>query len=174
MPRTQPLRQLFSDGRDTRVSVFDDGRVKVWSPCHDWVIAASGDSGIGQYVRLEPGRPVPGSGGTEAATTIATDPTRGDEVAGTVICTNGTFIEIQHNGAVTVGNDGRDIAETFNAVRESTGGSVMVTFYGSYRPPKLRSGDHLVDVDERRRPVPNRLYADEREILKGKIRRRTD
>ncbi|MGW8813006.1 hypothetical protein [Gordonia terrae] len=151
--------------------MFDDGRVKVWSPNHDWVIAASGHCGIGQYVQLEPGRPVPGNGGAEVATIIATDPSRGNEVAGTVVCSNGTFIDIQHSGAVTVGNDGRDIDETFNAVRESTGGSVMVTFYGSYCPPKLRSGDHTVEVSESRRSVPNRLYPDEREIVEGKIRR---
>lgn len=170
-PTARP-RALFSNGHQTRISLFDDGRVKVWSPAYSWRITGTGrPNPLGEYVRLEPGDPIDGDGGTESAIEIHTDPANGAGCAGVITASNGTYIEIDHDGAITVGNDGRDLAETFNAWRPSTGGSVMVTFHGDYRPRTIRAGDHHVEITETHKPVPNRLYPDEREIVAGKILR---
>lgn len=47
----------------------------------------------------------------------------------------------------------------------------MVTFHGDYRPrTTTRTSDHHIDVTETAKPVPNRLYPDEREIFDGQDR----
>ena len=163
-------RHLFSNGRDARVTVFEDGRVKVWSTAHLWEVGnLDRHTALGQFVELHPGRPVHATGGTEKATIIPIDPNLGTEVAGTVGMSNGSFVYFLHSGSVVVGNDTRDIARTFNASREETGGSVMVTFASSMKPRTLREFDHFVEVPELRKPVANRLYAGEQEIHDGKV-----
>lgn len=164
-------RHLFSNGLDARVTIFDDGRIKVWSVKHLWEIDSDGrHTALGQYVRLRPGAVVDAPGGTESATTFRTDPALGLQIAGTVGMSNGSFVYFEHSGGVVVGNDTRDIAETFNGARQSTGGSVMVTFLGTMRPRKQRDFDHFVNVPEKSQRTANRLYPGEVEILDGKIK----
>ncbi|MFH5230843.1 hypothetical protein [Antrihabitans spumae] len=170
MARTE-ARELFSNGNDVRVSVFDDGRLKVWSVAHAWEIdPPDRHNALGQQVRLRPARRLSAPGGTERATVICTDSSHGESAAGTVAMSNGSFFTFLHDGSVLVGNDTRDIHETFNGVRGETGGSVMITFSGTMRPKMFREYDHFVEVSEKSRPMPNRLYPGEVEILEGKIK----
>jgi hypothetical protein len=104
------------------------------------------------------------------------DPQAGQATAATVAADNGTFVELHYDGSITVGNDGRDIAETFNTGRESLaggpsgcGGAVMITFAGTYRPSQLRKNNFLVKIPARERPAANRRYPGEYVIDDGKI-----
>ncbi|AMY21035.1 hypothetical protein A3Q40_03684 [Rhodococcus sp. PBTS 1] len=171
---------MVSNGEDW-VSLFHDGRVKVASRTHLWdIVAVERHNALGQAVTLAPGRTIDDGGRTASAVTpdhcVALTPARGDAVAGVVAATNGTFVDFLHNGTVVVGNDGRDIAETFNTAREGLeggasgrGGAVMVTFQGSYRPRIQRRCDFLVEIPEPERPAHNRLYPGEYEVIDGKI-----
>ncbi|RDI43310.1 hypothetical protein [Nocardia mexicana] len=173
-------RYLLSNGTDDRVTLFHDGRVKVWSRFHLWEIIESGrHNALGEFVRLAAGRilQVQGpSGARQKPTFVASiDPTLGDRDAATVAGDNGTFVTFHHDGSITVGNDCRDIEETVNLGREGLagsesgrGGSVMVFFAGSYRPKTPRRCDHEVQIPEIR-PQPRRRYPDEYEIREGKI-----
>lgn len=171
---------VLSNGRDW-VSIFFDGRVKVASRNHLWEIADIGrHTTLGQYVILGVGRELdvdPPSGARKVPDfAVDLDPQGGQATAATVAADNGTFVELHHDGRITVGNDGRDIAETFNTGRESLaggpsgrGGAVMVTFAGTYRPSRLRENDFLVKISARERPAANRLYPGEYIIGDGKI-----
>ncbi|KQU06940.1 hypothetical protein ASG56_05045 [Rhodococcus sp. Leaf7] len=174
-------RAVLSNEGDS-VTVFHDGRIKVTSRDHRWEIVEVGrHSALGQYVTLGVGRPLSASETATAAAptadyTVALTPDRETEVAGTVAATNGTFIQFLHNGSITVGSDGRDIAETFNTGPEANseivsvrGGSVTVTFRGSYRPSSLREHDFLVDIPSPEKPALNRLHPGEHESRAGKV-----
>ncbi|GAF49413.1 hypothetical protein [Rhodococcus wratislaviensis] len=160
--------------------LFLDGRVKVASRDHLWEILESGrHNALGEYVRIGIGRGLKVDGRAGPRETPAFNaslaPPLGSAVAATVAADNGTFVLFHHDRSLTVGNDGRDIAETFNGGRESLGGgksarggSVIVSFIGTYRAP-ARECDYFVHVPEDRPRVKNRLYKDEFEILEGKI-----
>ncbi|TQC44813.1 hypothetical protein EEB14_35135 [Rhodococcus sp. WS4] len=160
--------------------LFSDGRVKVASRDHLWTILESGrHNALGQYVRIGVGRTLDVSGRTGTRETPAfsasLDPALGSAEAATVAADNGTFVVFHHDRSITVGNDGRDIEETFNGGREglgggesARGGSVVITFVGTYRP-RGRECDYFVHVPETKPRVGNRLYKDEYEILEGKI-----
>ncbi|MHD0279574.1 hypothetical protein [Rhodococcus aetherivorans] len=172
---------LVSNGTEDWVRLFSDGRVKVAARGHLWKILGSGrHNALGQYVRIGVGRTldVDGRTGTRetAAFTAVLDPALGTAQAATVAADNGTFVVFHHDRSITVGNDGRDIEETFNTGREGLGGgksgrggAVMVTFGGNYRPA-ARECDYFVHVPEAKPRVGNKLYKDEYEILEGKIR----
>ncbi|OUS97249.1 hypothetical protein CA951_02570 [Rhodococcus sp. NCIMB 12038] len=176
-------RELLSNGTDDRVTVFDDGRIKVWSLNHLWVVeSAERHTALGESVLLtvgrflsdpdQPGkREIPGF-------VVPTDPSKGRTSAGAVGISNGSFVEFLHDGSIIVGNDVRDIKETFNGEREQLvksksgrGGSVMVTFSGTMTPRALRNFDHMIAISESTLPVPNRLQPGEYEITEGKIKR---
>ncbi|MFC8181572.1 hypothetical protein ACFULT_22065 [Rhodococcus sp. NPDC057297] len=173
-------RVVLSNGIDW-VSVFLDGRVKVASRFHLWDIVDSGrHTALGEYITLGAGRELdvePRRGAAKVpdfATSL--DPRLDRTIAATVVADNGTFVEFVHDGGIRVGNDGRDVAETFNTGRESLdggasgrGGAVMVTFVGTYRPAGLRSSDYSIQIPPRERPASNRLYPGEYEIYEGKI-----
>ncbi|MGB6182740.1 MAG: hypothetical protein WBF79_15990 [Rhodococcus sp. (in: high G+C Gram-positive bacteria)] len=186
-------RSVLSNGDDW-VTVFHDGRVKVASHHHLWEVVGVGrHSALGQYVTLGVGKAVESSAGENPATPAAADytvsllPDQPSRVAATVAATNGTFVQFLHDGSVTVGSDGRDIAETFNTGRDNSdpavasaaasgrgsasgrGGCVTVTFRGSYRPSRLRDHDFLIEIPTPERPALNRLYAGEYESRAGKI-----
>lgn len=173
-------RVVLSNGIDW-VSVFLDGRVKVASRSHLWDIVDSGrHTALGEYITLSPGReldvePMRGAAKVPAFAT-SLDPRLDQTIAATVAADNGTFVEFIHDGSIRVGNNGRDIAETFNTGRESLdggasgrGGAVMVTFVGTYRPVGPRSSDYSIKIPPNERPAPNRLYPGEYEIHEGKI-----
>lgn len=175
-----PDKYLLSNGTDDRVTLFHDGRVKVWSRLHLWDILESGrHNALGQFVRIGVGRALDVKGPTGPRTkphfTASTDPALGDAAAATIAADNGTFVIFHHDGSITVGNDGRDIEETFNGAREGLagtesgrGGSVTIFFAGSYRPRVIRSSDFQVHIPEDR-PRKRWLFPDEYEILEGKI-----
>ncbi len=175
-------KYLLSNGTDDRVSLFHDGRVKVWSPSHLWEIVESGrHNALGQSVRIAVGRTLQVKGPTAAREklhfTASTDSALGDAEAATIAGDNGTFVVFHHDGSVTVGNDGRDIEETVNTGREGLagtesgrGGSVMVFFAGTYRPRTIRSSDYQVNIPENRRRGRGQ-HPDEHEIREGKIGR---
>ena len=135
---------------------------------------------LGQYVTLGVGRELdvdpPSGAGKVPDFAVDLDPLAGRATAATVAADNGTFVELHHDGSITVGNDGRDIAETFNTGRESLdggpsgrGGAVMITFAGTYRPSRLRENNFLVKIPARERPALNRRYPGEYVIDDGKI-----
>ncbi len=170
-------KYLVGNDMGDRVSIFDDGRVKVWSTTHLWTIEGrERHNALGETVFLGIGRalstPGPTAGQQRCDVDISLDPEDGRTVAGTVGADNGTFVQFFHDGSIAVGNDGRDLESVFNVGREANqtrgrngvGGSVMVTFGGSYRPQVLRACDHLVEVSERAAPPTNRLYKDEFEV----------
>lgn len=173
-------RVVLSNGIDW-VSVFLDGRVKVASRSHLWDIVDSGrHTALGEYISLGLGReldvePMRGAAKVpDFATSL--DPRMGRTIAATVAADNGTFVEFIHDGSIRVGNDGRDIAETFNTGRESLdggasgrGGAVMVTFVGTYRSVSARSSDYSIKIPQHERPASNRLFPGEYEIHEGKI-----
>lgn len=173
-------RVVLSNGRDW-ISIFLDGRVKVASRKHLWEIADTGrHTALGQYVTLRAGRELdvdPPSGARKIPDfAVDLDPQAGQATAATVAADNGTFVELHHDGSITVGNDGRDMAETFNTGRESLaggpsgrGGAVMITFAGTYRPSRLRENNFLVEIPDRERPAANRPYPGEYIIDDGKI-----
>lgn len=177
---SNPRRVVLSNGIDW-VTVFLDGRVKVASRSHLWDVVDSGrHTAMGQYVTLGVGRDLglaPGSGApTVPAFETRLDQELGDTLAATVAATNGTFVEFVHDGSIRVGNDDRDIAETFNTGRESLeggpsgrGGAVMITFMGTYRSARVREHDFLVDIPDKERPAANRLLPGEFVIKEGKI-----
>ncbi|MGV9668657.1 hypothetical protein [Nocardia niigatensis] len=181
---SNPDSYLLSNGTDDRVTLFRDGRVKVWSRFHLWEIAESGrHNALGEYVRIRAGRALEVRGPSGARKrpifTASTDPILGDREAATVAGDNGTFVVFHHDGSITVGNDGRDIEETVNLGREGLagtesgrGGSVMIFFAGDYRPPAIRSSDYKVLQIPEKRERPRGRYPDEYEILEGKIRPR--
>ncbi|KAF0842556.1 hypothetical protein [Nocardia caishijiensis] len=165
---------LFSNGTDDRVSLFDDGRVKVWSTTHLWSeMSRERHNALGETVLLGIGRTLDVPGPVDRRQTcdaeFALTPDLGHTVAATVAADNGTFVQFFHDGTIAVGNDGRDVATVFNAGREANsergvngvGGSVMVTFGGSYRPKTMRQSDFQVALSESTAPRPNRLYKDE-------------
>ncbi len=176
-------RYLLGNGTD-RVSMFYDGRVKVWSRHHLWEIRDSGrHNTLGEFVRIGVGRPLkePAPIGVRHALSFSTsiDPSRGDAEAATVTADNGTFVVFHHDGSITVGNDGRDIEETVNLGRDNLaggpsgrGGSVMVFFAGSNPPLVARKGDHHLHIPEGKRRTRGR-YAGESENFEGKIGPRT-
>jgi hypothetical protein len=170
-------KYLVGNDVGDRVSIFDDGRVKVWSTTHLWTIEGrERHNALGETVFLSIGpalsTPGPTAGQQRCDVEISLDLEGGRTVAATVGVDNGTFVQFFHDGSIAVGNDGRDLASVFNVGREANqtrgrngvGGSVMVTFEGSYRPQVLRACDHLVEVGERAAPPPNRLYKDEFEV----------
>lgn len=170
-------KYLISNGTDDRVSFFDDGRVKVWSTTHLWTEESrERHNALGETVLLGIGRaletPGPATGRQSCDAEFALDPSRGHTIAATVAADNGTFVQFFHDGTIAVGNDGRDVASVFNAGREANstrgttgaGGSVMVTFDGSYRPKTQRESDFQVELSEATAPRPNRLYKDEFQV----------
>lgn len=177
-------RTILSNGAD-RVTVFHDGRVKVTSSSHVWDIVDRGrHSALGQYVTLAPAparhadvraddrEAAPGTPDFVAQL----DPELGSAVAGTAAATNGTFVQFVHDGTIIVGNDGRDLAETFNTGREATeeaaaerGGAVTVTFKGSYRPRDVRDHDWLIEIPPKEKPFSNRLYRGDYENPENKV-----
>ncbi|MEU4813763.1 hypothetical protein AB0H20_31570 [Nocardia fluminea] len=167
-------KYLISNGTDDRVSLFDDGRVKVWSTTHLWTEESrERHNALGETVLLGIGRtlgePGPVDRRQQCDAEFELDPEQGHTVAATVGADNGTFVQFFHDGTIAVGNDGRDVATVFNAGRETTsargttgvGGSVMITFGGSYRPRTKRESDFQVELSEATAPRPNRLYKDE-------------
>ncbi|MFE6926359.1 hypothetical protein ACFVAV_35485 [Nocardia sp. NPDC057663] len=175
-----PDRYLVSNGTADRVSIFYDGRVKVWSRFHLWEILESGrHNALGEFVRIGVGRELQVAAPTGARQqphfVATTDPSLGSAEAATIAADNGTFVILHHDGSITVGNDGRDIEETFNAGRESLaggksgrGGSVMIFFAGKYRRKAVRASHFQVEIPEDR-PRGRGLYPGEYEILEGKI-----
>lgn len=171
-------RHLIGNGNGDRVSMFYDGRVKVWSTTHLWTVEKrERHTALGEMVRLGIGEALDVPGPTQRQKhpdiAVPTDPTLGDTVAATVCADNGTFAQFFHDGTIVVGNDGRDLDGLLNAGRRANptrgrngvGGSVMIVFAGSYRPRTLRPSDfELLQVPERRPPSPLRLYPDEFEI----------
>lgn len=163
------------------MTVFLDGRVKVASRTHLWEIVDSGrHTAMGQYVTLGVGRDIEAGPLTRTAKVASfethLDPELGDTSAATVAANNGTFVEFVHDGSIRVGNDGRDIAETFNTGRETLdggpsgrGGAVMVTFSGTYRSGRVRDNDFFIDIPAKERPASNKLYPGEFVIGEGKI-----
>lgn len=168
-------KYLISNGTDDRVSLFDDGRVKVWSTTHLWSeLSRERHNALGETVLLGFGRtldtPGPVDRRQQPDAEFPLDPEQGHTIAATVAADNGTFVQFFHDGTIAVGNDGRDLVSVFNAGRESNttrggvngvGGSVMVTFGGSYRPRTVRENDFQVELAEATAPRPNRLYKDE-------------
>ncbi|MBO0853141.1 MAG: hypothetical protein J2P18_05165 [Nocardia sp.] len=159
------------------MTLFFDGRVKVWSTTHLWAVAARHrHNALGEVVLLRPGREVAISGPTDRKNTpdiaVTVDAGRGHTVAMTVAGDNGTFVDFFHDSTIAVGNDGRDIDDIHNLGREATrnrtrngiGGSVILTFKGSYRPRTLRKADHYVKIPELSLPPAFRLYQDEFEV----------
>ncbi|MFC4374298.1 hypothetical protein ACFO5K_09305 [Nocardia halotolerans] len=170
-------KYLISNGTDDRVSLFDDGRVKVWSTTHLWTeLSRERHNALGETVLLGIGRtldvPGPVDRRHNSDAEFALDAEQGHTIAGTVSADNGTFVQFFHDGTIAVGNDGRDLATVFNAGREANsergvngvGGSVMVTFGGSYRPKTVRPGDFEAQLSEATAPRPNRLYKDEFQV----------
>ncbi|MGW5439684.1 hypothetical protein [Nocardia asteroides] len=171
-------RYLLSNGAD-RVSLFYDGRVKVWSRSHLWTILESGrPNALGEFVRIGVGQQLDVRGPIGAREkphfTTSIDPTLGGAAASTITADNGTFVVFHHDGSITVGNDGRDIEETFNGGREvgiesGRGGSVMIFFSGSYRCKSARRSDYHVLI-----PIPEvrpcrEIYPGEYEFMEGKV-----
>ena len=170
-------RHLVGTSGDDRVSLFYDGRVKVWSTAHVWTVLERGrHNALGEMVLLGRGRDLTVPGPTERQQRprieVALDSGAGHAVASTIAGDNGTFVQLFHDGAIAVGNDGRDIEQILNAGREAgpdgkrngVGGSVMIGFAGSYRPRDLRAADHYVTITELRPRPAFRLYPDEFEI----------
>ncbi|MCP2290649.1 hypothetical protein ACFYT3_13650 [Nocardia amikacinitolerans] len=170
-------KYLVGNGLGDRVSIFDDGRVKVWSTTHLWTVEGRDrHNALGETVVIGVGRALSTPGPTNRQhpcdLEIPLDGFRARTIAATVGVDNGTFVQFFHDGAIAVGNDGRDIDQVFNVgreanqtrVRNGVGGSVMITFEGKYRPKSLRDCDYRVTVTEDASPPPNRLYKDEFEI----------
>lgn len=160
------------------MSLFFDGRVKVWSTTHLWsVLDRRRHSALGEIVLLGVGRELAVPGPTERQQRpqieVTLDPGAGHVVASMIAGDNGTFVQLFHDGGIAVGNDGRDIGQILNAGREANparrrngvGGSVMIAFDGSYRPRNLRQADRYLAIPEVTPPVAFRLYPDEFEIV---------
>lgn len=174
-------KYLLSNGTEDRVSLFYDGRVKVWSRFHLWEILEHGrHNALGEFVRIGVGRALDVKGPTGTREKLhyespRIDPALGGAEAATIAADNGTFVIFHHDGSITVGNDGRDIEETVNGAREGLagtesgrGGSVMIFFAGSYRPRAIRRSDCQVHIPEDRRRVRGQ-WPDEYEIREGKV-----
>lgn len=112
-------KYLISNGTDDRVSLFDDGRVKVWSTTHLWTEEGrERHNALGETVLLGIGRtlgePGPVDRRQQCDAEFELDPEKGHTVAATVGADNGTFVQFFHDGKIAVGNDGRDVATVFN------------------------------------------------------------
>ncbi|WP_143861476.1 hypothetical protein [Nocardia amikacinitolerans] len=151
--------------------------MKVWSTTHLWTVEGRDrHNALGETVFIGVGRALSTPGPTNRQhpcdLEIPLDAFRPRTIAATVGVDNGTFVQFFHDGAIAVGNDGRDIDQVFNVGREANqtrgrngvGGSVMITFEGKYRPKSLRDCDYRVTVTEDASAPPNRLYKDEFEI----------
>ncbi|WP_157110614.1 hypothetical protein [Nocardia anaemiae] len=171
-------KHLIGNAHGDRVSLFHDGRVKIWSTTHLWIVGhRERPTALGEMVRIRIGEqldvPGPTRGQQRPDFEIATNPALTHELAATVGADNGTFVQFFHDGTIIVGNDGRDIRELLNAGRRANptrgqngvGGSVMLVFGGSYRPRQLRPSDYpLLPISEDHPPSPLRLYPDEFKI----------
>ncbi|MEU4430027.1 hypothetical protein AB0F65_05025 [Nocardia rhamnosiphila] len=168
-------KHLIGNDQGDRVSLFHDGRVKVWSTTHLWTVVRLPDyAGIGEAVRLGIGEhhdvPGPIERREQPKITVPTGSVDDGAKAGTVCANNGTFVQFFADGSVVVGNDGRDIRQLMNVGRYTTpergrngvGGSVMIVFEGSYRPRPARASAYpLLHIPEDEPPKPMRLYKDE-------------
>ncbi|NKY27768.1 hypothetical protein [Nocardia gamkensis] len=169
-------KHVVGNSNGDRISLFYDGRVKVRSTAHLWTVSGrERQTALGESVHIEIGErlKVPRPKPQRPDIDVPTDPALGRTVAATVCADNGTFVQLFHDGTITVGNDGRDIRGLLNAGRyanskrnqNGVGGSVMVVFEGTYRPQQHRSSDYpLLHIPEDRPPSALRLYPDEFEI----------
>ncbi|RBO79529.1 hypothetical protein [Nocardia puris] len=170
-----PEKHLIGNRQGDRVSLFFDGRVKVWSTTHLWtIVGREAHNALGETVHIGVGDRLDVAGPTgkqhKPDILIPTEPERGREEAATICADNGTFVQFFHDGSISVGNDGREFGRLLNAGREfnptrghnGVGGSVMILFEGSYRPRQLRTSAYpLLAIPEAEPPRPFRLYKDE-------------
>ncbi|MGV9613190.1 hypothetical protein [Nocardia xishanensis] len=166
-------KHVIGNSNGDRISLFYDGRVKVRSTTHLWTVGGrERQTALGESVQIEIGErlEVPGPKPRRPDIDVPTDPALGRTVAATVCADNSTYVQLFHDGTITVGNDGRDIRGLLNVGRyanskrnrDGVGGSVMVVFEGTYRPQQHRPSDYpLLHIPEDLPPSPLRLYPDE-------------